>query len=98
MLLLPRGDREIVRSVLVALTCFATRNDAERPGRRANSKEPWLRQWRDQLAFESLGSQLGCEFCRDVPEDDRAIGLVLEHAAFLDHGDQGSRHVFADLQ
>ena len=50
---------------------LSTGGDSSRAGKLSSlSKETW----RDQLAFESLGSPLGREFRRDVPrEDDRAI-------------------------
>jgi len=56
-------------------------------------------QRRDHFAAEALGLELGRQFVGDVPgEDDRAIGLVGEQPALLDHRDQGPRHAFADLQ
>ena len=63
------------------------------------SKHPRHRQRRHQHALVALGAQLRRQFVGDVPgEDDGAVGLILEHPAFFDDGDQRARHAFADLQ
>src|SRR3954449_2971341 len=66
--------------------------------RRSVFDDPRLRKRDEELASESLLPELGHQLIGDVPgEQEGMVRLVLEELALLEHGDQRSRDVLADL-